>query len=116
MLAEREAGRNLGRRQRLRTRGDEWVLLIQLQTRLELGREGDSREERGKGRDNSGLCRARVLQALRPGMSRSWVGKRGADMLGGSTCKAGLACVKALRSGAPWKMARSPAVAELCGG
>ena len=37
MLAEREAGRNSGRRQRLRTRGEEWVLLISLQTGLELG-------------------------------------------------------------------------------
>lgn len=55
MLAEREAGRNSGRRQRLRTRGEEWVLLISLQTGLELGQEGDSHEERGNKRDNSGL-------------------------------------------------------------
>ena len=82
MLAEREAVRNSGRRQRLRTRGEEWVLLISLQTGLELGQEGDSHEERGNERDNSGLCRVRVLHALGPRMSRSWVGEKAADMLG----------------------------------
>lgn len=82
MLVEREVGRNLGRRQRLRTRREEWVLLISLQTGLELGQEGDSHEERGNERDNSGLCRGRLLHALRPRMSRSWVGKKVADMLG----------------------------------
>ena len=75
MLAEREVVRNSGRRQRLRTRGEEWVLLISLQTGLELGQEGDSHEERGNERDNSGLCRVRVLHALGPRMSRSWGGK-----------------------------------------
>ena len=56
--------------------------LISLQTGLELGQAGDSHEERGNERDNSGLCRVRVLQALGPRMSRSWVGKKAADMLG----------------------------------
>ena len=106
MLAEREAGRNSGRRQRLRTRGEEWVLLISLQTGLELGQEGDSHEERGNKRDNSGL----------QGQGSPCTGTMDEQILGGSTCKAGLACVKASSSGALWKTTRSPVVAEPCGG
>ena len=66
-----------------RTRGVGRVILIQLQLGLEPGQGEDSHEERGKERDNSDLCIESGLSMQdRPWMTRSWVGKKGEDVLG----------------------------------